>query len=67
MVESSWVPPTDGAPPSGGRPINGLLLLVGISDRVISNVVRVMWDIRIELPLRPYRYYRRALYGRSEE
>ena len=53
MAESSWVPPPDGAPPSGGGadpappsggcPIHALPSLVGISDREISNVVRVRW------------------------
>ena len=43
MVESNWVPPPDGGPPSGGCPIHGLPQLVGISDRLISNVVGVRW------------------------
>ena len=43
MVESSLAPPPDGAPPSGGCPIHGLPILVGIPDRVISNVVGVRW------------------------
>ena len=43
MVESSLAPPPDGAPPSGERPIYGSPILVGIPDRVISNVVGVRW------------------------
>ena len=40
-IESTWIPPLDRGPPSGGRPIRGIPLQVGISERITSIVVGV--------------------------
>ena len=38
-IDSNWIPPLDRGSPSGGHPVHGILLPVGISDRITANVV----------------------------
>ena len=51
-IDSSWITPLDRVP---ARWASGILLPVGISDRITSNVLGVKWgDIGLEIALRPY-------------